>query len=213
MTESDEMERKAGLPQDIRAMQGAWLFLIALSVFFFSSILLYVIYVALRLAPDTKLRPLAFQLPSSFVPSTILLIGVSGALEWAVRSAKNDRHKSVRNGTFIALLLGMCFMAVQSEGMYRLIWVAGQVATSSNSIYALTFVLAFLHALHVVGGVVGLVLTTMNAQRDKYDHERSVGLRFCTLYWHFLDIVWVFLMASFLIAGYLIESTPHQNGA
>ncbi|MEQ1826370.1 MAG: cytochrome c oxidase subunit 3 [Pirellula sp.] len=186
-------------------MQGIWIFLTSLTVFFISSILLYIVYVALRLAPSTGMRPLAFQLPKSFVPSTMLLFGVSGALECALRSARKDRTDLVKRCTLAALIMGILFMAVQSEGMYRLVRTASQVVTSRNSLYALTFVLAFLHALHVVGGVVGLVRATFNAFRSKYDHERSLGLRFCTLYWHFLDIVWVFLIASFLISGWLIE--------
>jgi cytochrome c oxidase subunit III len=192
------------LPQDARALQGAWLLLIALSIFFFSSILLYVVYVALRIAPDAGARPIPLVLPQSFLPSTLLLVGVSVCLEWALRSARKDRNESVRRATISALVMGLLFMAVQSEGMYRLIVAAAQVTSSRNSIYALTFVLAFLHALHVIGGVVGLVSTAFNAFRDKYDHERSFGLKFCTLYWHFLDIVWVILMASFLVSGYLI---------
>jgi len=59
--------------------------------------------------------------------------------------------------------------------------------------------------LHVVGGVFGLVQVVFQARRDKYDHERCFGLQFCTLYWHFLDLVWVFLIASFLITGYLVN--------
>jgi len=100
---------------------------------------------------------------------------------------------------------GMLFMIVQSEGMYRLITATAISSSLRTSAYALTFVLAFLHALHVVGGIVSLVSVAFNAQRDKYDHEREIGLRFCTLYWHFLDIVWVILIACFLIAGMLVN--------
>jgi len=187
-------------------MQGVWLFLIMLAVFFLSSILLYVIYVALRLAPEAIQRPQAFLLPKSFLPSTVLLIGVSGCLEWALRSAVKDRSNEVRIATLASLILGLLFMAIQSEGMYKLIVAAAAVKSSGNSMYALTFVLAFLHALHVVGGIIALVSTAFNAYRDKYDHERSLGLRFCTLYWHFLDVVWVLMMVCFVITGYLVNS-------
>jgi cytochrome c oxidase subunit 3 len=193
------------LPQDARAMQGVWLLLIALSIFFLSSILLYVVYVALRLAPNSVVRPQSFYLPKSFLPSTLLLVGVSGTLEWALRAARRDRNDEVKRASLAALVMAVLFMAVQSEGMYKLIDAASQVASSRNSIYSLTFVLAFVHALHVVGGVIGLVSVTFNAHRDKYDHERCMGLRFCTLYWHFLDIVWVFLIGSFLVSGMLVN--------
>lgn len=195
------------LPQDVRAMQGVWLFLLTLGIFFLSSILLFILYVALRLTPEVGLRPQSFYLPRSFLSSTLLLFGVSGALEWALRAAKGNRSNDVKVTTVAGLIMGLLFMAVQSEGMYRLVVSASEVRSSRNSVYALTFVLAFLHAMHVVGGIIGLVSTTFNANRDKYDRERHFGLRFCTLYWHFLDIVWILLLACFVITGMLVNSS------
>jgi len=195
------------LPQDVRAMQGVWLFLLTLSIFFLSSILLFILYVALRLSPEVGLRPQSFYLPKSFLSSTLLLFGVSGALEWALRAARRDRSNDIRVATIAALIMGMLFMAIQSEGIYRLVVAASEVRSSRNSTYALTFVLAFLHAMHVVGGMIGLVSTAFNAGRDKYDRERHFGLRFCALYWHFLDIVWILLLACFVITGMLVNSS------
>jgi cytochrome c oxidase subunit III len=200
------VEGKAkGLPQDARAMQGVWLFLISLGIFFFASIFLYVVYVAMRVSTDAGLRTHTFYLPRSFVPSTILLILVSGSLELALRAARGDRNDEVKWATTGALLLGLLFMVIQAEGMYQLIHAASEVATARNSAYALTFFLAFVHALHVVGGLIGLVSTSIQASKDKYDHERNFGLRFCTLYWHFLDIVWVFLVGSFIVTTLLMN--------
>ncbi len=195
------------LPQDVRAMQGVWLLLLTLGIFFCSSILLFILYIGLRLSPEAGIRPQPFYLPKSFFPSTLLLIGVSGALEWALRAARTDRSNDVRIATIAALVMGILFMAVQSEGMFTLVVAASQATSSRNSAYALTFVLAFVHAMHVVGGIIGLVATVVNANSDKYDHERHIGLRFCTLYWHFLDIVWVLLMTCFVIAGMLVNRT------
>ncbi len=202
---NNQTDRVQRLPQDARAMQGVWLLLGSLGMFFFSSILLYMLYVSLRLSPQAGLRPQSFYLPRSFLPSTLLLIGVSGSLEWALRSARRDRANDVRIATIAALIMALLFMAIQSEGMYRLVVASLNVASSRNSAYALTFVLAFLHALHVVGGLVGLGITAFNANEDRYDHERHFGLRFCTIYWHFLDVVWVLLMTCFIVTGLLVN--------
>lgn len=194
------------LPQDMRAMQGVWLFLLMLSIFFASSILLFVLYVVLRLSPEAGIRPDSFYLPRSFVPSTILLVGVSGALEWSLRAARSNSSNGVRVASIAALIMGLLFMAIQSEGMYQLVTAASEARSLRNSLYALTFVLAFLHALHVLGGVVGLVIAAVNANRDKYDRERNFALRFCTLYWHFLDVVWIMLLASFIVASICVNA-------
>ncbi len=193
------------LPVDARAMQGVWLLIASLGVFFFSSILLYVVYVYMRVNSD---RPLTqqFLLPWSFLPSTLLLIGVSVCLEIATRAAKRDRNASVKRYTIAACVMGIGFLFVQSDGMKRLLDGLADAPTRNESAYGYTFILAFLHAAHVVGGVVGLWWTTRNAFRNQYDHERSFGLRFCTLYWHFLDIVWVILILCFWITLWLVNA-------
>lgn len=190
--------------EDRRAKQGVWLFLASLGVFFFSSMILFVVYVAMRVGhpgPDTK----AFALPQSFVVSTILLLGVSGCLHYAVVAAKNNQSKSVLTLTSIAMALAIAFFAMQGEAMYRLM-SRSLVAQSANfSPYPLTFLLALVHALHVVGGVVALVAVIFGAINKSYDHERHWGLLFCAMYWHFLDAVWIVMMICFIIAVAIIQ--------
>ncbi|XZE34556.1 cytochrome c oxidase subunit 3 [Pirellulaceae bacterium SH501] len=200
------LNSRSMLPADKRAMQGIWLLLLALGVFFFSSILLYVIYVALRVEPAPGETKIALRLPMSFIPSSVFLIGVSGFLELAYRAARRDKEGLVKSSVILALFCGMLFMLLQSEGMYSLILLSEKVSTevSDNArrgAYTFTFVLVLLHALHVLFGILGLVRTAFSACRDRYDHERTLGLKFCALYWHFLDLVWVILLIAFAIAA------------
>lgn len=196
--------RRADLPIDVRAMQGVWLLLGSLGVFFFASILLYVVYIALRLQSDRAITQ-RLVLPWSFLPSTVLLVGVSVCLELGLRAARRDRHRVVKKLVAAACAMGIGFLFVQSDGMNRLLIGLADAPTRNESAYGYTFILAFLHAAHVVGGVVGLWWTARNALADRYDHERTVGLWFCTLYWHFLDIVWLMLLVSFWIALVLVN--------
>jgi cytochrome c oxidase subunit 3 len=101
--------------------------------------------------------------------------------------------------------MGIGFLFVQSDGMNRLLIGLADAPTRNESAYGYTFILAFLHAAHVVGGVIGLWWTARNALADRYDHERTIGLRFCAVYWHFLDIVWLLLLVSFWIALTLVN--------
>jgi cytochrome c oxidase subunit 3 len=195
---------QSSLPVDARAAQGAWLLIASLSIFFLSSIVLYVLYIAARLSQTGQKQSL--ELPASFIPSTLLLVGVSVALEIAYRAARRDRVRTVKRAMIGACIMGIGFLVVQGDGMKRLLDGMAASQTPSESVYAYTFVLAFLHAAHVVGGIIGLWWTTRNAMRGRYDHERSFGLKFCALYWHFLDVVWVVLIASFLIAGWVVKA-------
>ena len=58
-------------------------------------------------------------------------------------------------------------------------------------------VLAFLHALHVAGGIIALGVVAVRASHGRYDHERHFAVDFTANYWHFLDIVWLVMLASF----------------
>lgn len=206
MSTTDEINtsKSQTLPVDVRASQGIWLLLISLGVFFFASILLYIVYVYLRVN-NASGHTQHFEMPWSFLPSTLCLLGVSVCLEMADRSAKRDRHRQVKGYMIASSVLGFAFMGIQSDGMKRLLEGLAESSSRSESVYGYTFILAFLHAAHVVGGMVGLWITTRQSLRHAYDHERRTGLRFCTLYWHFLDIVWLILIGSFWLTIWIVE--------
>ncbi len=63
-----------------------------------------------------------------------------------------------------------------------------------------------IHALHVVGGVAALVFIFFGIARGAYDHERHFPVRFCAMYWHFLDVVWIIMLLSFALAAYASKS-------
>lgn len=197
--------RVQALPADLRATQGMWILIGSLAVFFVSSILLYVIYIAMRVQSDHAITQ-RLILPWSFIPSTILLIGVSVCLELAYRAAKRDRISKVKQMAVAACVMGIGFLFIQSDGMKRLLDGLADAPTRNESAYGYTFILVFLHAAHVIGGAIGLWWTARNALASRYDHERNIGLKVCTLYWHFLDIVWVFLLLSFWIAVVLVNA-------
>lgn len=197
--------RVQALPADARATQGIWLLLGSLSVFFVSSIILYVVYIALRVQSDRAITQ-RMELPWSFIPSTILLLGVSVCLELAYRAAKRDRIAMVKQMAIAACALGIGFLFIQSDGMKRLLDGLADAPTRNESAYGYTFVLVFLHAAHVVGGAIGLWWTARNALANRYDHERNIGLKVCAIYWHFLDIVWLVLLLAIWIALVLVNA-------
>jgi len=190
--------------EDRRARQGALLLIASLAAFFLSSMLLFVVYVARRtsdLGSDAK----GYSIPPSFVASTLLLIGISISLHYAVVAARRDRAARVLRLSLLAMTLAIGFFIVQSEGMYVLITRALGDSSIGSSLYPFTFLLALLHALHVVGGVIALVFVVASAKKIRYDHERYWGLQFCALYWHFLDGVWLVMLLGFAVAILLIQ--------
>jgi cytochrome c oxidase subunit III len=187
---------------DNRRAQGAWLLLTSLSIFFLATILLYAIYVVLRMTSGT-VRVAPFYLPLSFIATTIILIAISTCLHLAVEAVRREARVDLLRYLVIAALLALAFFGVQSYGMA---WVVSRFAddlSANRSLYGMTFVLALLHALHVVGGLIALGMVMVRAWHGKYDHESYFAIRFCALYWHFLDVVWLLMLVAFGVAAAL----------
>ena len=66
-----------------------------------------------------------------------------------------------------------------------------------KGVVGMVVVLAVLHALHVLGGVVALGLVAVRSLKGRYDHERHWPVDFTAQYWHFLDVVWLCMLAVF----------------
>jgi len=60
------------------------------------------------------------------------------------------------------------------------------------------YVLTWAHLMHLVGGIIGLLITYYKATKQKYDAVNMGGLKLCSTYWHFLDILWVYLLLFLL---------------
>ncbi len=165
---------------------GMALFLVSLSALFAASI---VGYLVVRSRAEAWPPPGMPALPAGLWASTVILLLSSVTMHWALRSARLDRQAALRAGMVATLVLGMAFLVSQIANWSTLL--AAHV-TVSSSLYAFTFyTLTGLHAAHVLGGIVLLSVVTANAFRRRYSREDHAGVLYGTMYWHFLDAVWV----------------------
>ena len=70
-------------------------------------------------------------------------------------------------------------------------------AGTGKGVVGMVVVLAILHALHVLGGIVALGIVTVRSAAGRYDHERHWPVDFAAQYWHFLDLVWISMLVTF----------------
>ena len=63
------------------------------------------------------------------------------------------------------------------------------------------FMLILLHALHVVGGIIYLIMVQVGAVSGLYDHESHAPVKHAAIYWHFLDIVWILMFFTLKLLG------------
>ncbi|MCA9136479.1 MAG: cytochrome c oxidase subunit 3, partial [Planctomycetales bacterium] len=66
-----------------------------------------------------------------------------------------------------------------------------------RGVAGMVIVLAILHALHVLGGIIALGIVATRASVGSYDHERHWPVDFTAQYWHFLDLVWICMIVTF----------------
>jgi cytochrome c oxidase subunit 3 len=188
---------KAVLPSDHRFQQGGALFLVSLVVFFLSSILLYAIYAySRREDPQTD-----STLPSAFLVSTVCLLLISGLVHWATRTIRREQRRTTCILLCISAIAAVIFMGVQYQAMINLLSGPALDGGTGKGIAGMVVVLAVLHALHVAGGVVALGIVSIRSLQGRYDHERHWPVDFAAQYWHFLDLVWLCMLAAFWLTS------------
>jgi cytochrome c oxidase subunit 3 len=117
----------------------------------------------------------------------------------AADGARQGRQKSLRAGLLATLVLGLGFLASQTVCWFSL--VARDFTMRTNLYGFLFYLLTGLHALHVVGGLVPLGLTTVRAFEGRYSAASHEGVAHVALYWHFLDVIWLVLFAVLAVTS------------
>ncbi|MFD2588464.1 heme-copper oxidase subunit III [Croceitalea marina] len=135
------------------------------------------------------------ELPQAFFISTVLIIISSITYILAKRAAKKNYQKQVTNFLLITLVLGISFIVLQFVGFSQML-ESGYYFTgpTSNIKMSYVFLIAFVHILHVVAGLISLLVVITQQLRKKYTPENMLGLELGATFWHFLDILWVYLI-------------------
>ncbi len=140
-----------------------------------------------------------FDLPQLFYISTAIIMISSVTMNWTLASAKKNNYKNVRIAALITLILGLSFMVCQFKAWGVLheskIYFTGK---GSNNAGSFLYMLTFLHLLHMVGGFISLSVVWINSIGKKYNAENLLGIKLCAIFWHFLDVLWIYLFLFLL---------------
>jgi cytochrome c oxidase subunit 3 len=193
--ETDSIEREPSFAS--AGTVGMVLFLAALFMLFTSSL---IGFVWIRYASPNSPPAGAIHLPNELWLSTVLVICVSVALALASRQLREGRQRSSRNSLTAALALAAGFLTVQAPALVKLLETHQNLRASGLHLYGLIFFLILLHAAHVVGGMVALAYVTFKAHRGGYDRGfKKNPISMTTLYWHFLDVVWIVMFGLLFV--------------
>ena len=143
-----------------------------------------------------------FQMPNAFTISVVLIIASSITLFLAKRSLKNNNRQMTSVFLILTFLLGIGFIINQFIGFQEII-NAGYNFTgpTSNITMSYIYLIAMVHILHVVAGLICLMVVIYNHFKQKYSADNMLGLELASTFWHFVDILWIYLFGFLYFAA------------
>ena len=135
-----------------------------------------------------------FVLPSSFTYSTLIIFLSSIFLYAAKQTLKKNQATTTTSLLIGSFVLGIAFIYSQILGFNQII-DSGYNFTGPTSHITMSYVyiIAVVHILHVVAGIICLVVVIINQLNKKYSAEDRLGFDLASTFWHFVDILWVYL--------------------
>jgi len=199
----------AGTADDARARIGMWVFL-ASEIMFFGPVFFAYLYGRHAWTQAFEAASRSTDLACGTL-NTALLLTSSAAMAAAALRAEQGARRQARRGLGAVVLLGAAFLLVKGYE-YRQDWHEGLVPgpgfhvaqaadqAAAQLFYFVYFFATLLHALHVIIGM-GLVLYCRGLLARGSGQTGARRVEICGLYWHFVDLVWIFLYPALYLAG------------
>ena len=141
------------------------------------------------------------KMPKLFWVSTAVIVLSSLTIQMALRSFRQREMGTYRSLIAVTLLLGVAFVIVQWFGFMDL-WQRQHVTfKQSAGAGQFLYVIFGLHALHVIGGVIVLLVMFIKAFFGKIKLYSAVPVEVAATYWHFVDLLWIYLLVFFIVIG------------
>lgn len=151
------------------------------------------------------LGPLPLSPDSQFIAVTItsVLLLSSFFMNRAEVSMEHGDRRGFIIGISLTILLGLAFLV----GVVVVEWpsaISAGVTPGSNAAGAVFFIMTGMHAFHVLTGVIFLSIVLRNGARGLYSPEKHWAVESAAVYWHFVDVVWIFFYPALYLIGKLI---------
>jgi cytochrome c oxidase subunit 3 len=140
----------------------------------------------------------SFDLPQSFYISTLLIVVSSITLFLSQRFLKQNKRELSVSLLVVTFLLGIGFIWQQYVGFNQLKSI-GLFFTGPESTVSTSFIIGitFMHVLHLFAGVVVLLVVIYNHFKYKYKSDDMLGFELGAIFWHFVDLLWIYLFFFF----------------
>lgn len=139
------------------------------------------------------------EMPRMFLYSTAVILLSSLSVQMAVRSFKQREMTQYRALVAVTFALGIAFVAMQWLAFQQL-WNSG-VHWKGAGAGQFLYIIAGLHALHVFGGIIALMVMFLRAFFGQVKSYSAVPVEIAATYWHFVDVLWIYLLVFFIWIG------------
>jgi cytochrome c oxidase subunit 3 len=135
-----------------------------------------------------------FQMPPAFFYSTAVIISCSITFHLAKKAILKDNRNATTSFLLLTLALGILFVLLQFMGFGQVVAQGYYfTGTASNITTTFLYVVTVVHLAHLAGGLISLLIIIYNHFKQKYNSTQTLGIELGTMYWHFLDLLWVYL--------------------
>lgn len=171
-----------------------------------SSVMLFTILLSAYVVRQAGPGWAQIKLPTVFLISTVVIMLSSLTIHNAGQAFRHERFGSYRTNLGTTLVLGLLFMILQAWGWRQMIRAG--VSLDGNPAGGFVYILSGIHLLHILVGLIllGIALTEALRRRlyvDSFVYSvnppNQLKIRLLTLYWHFVDILWIGLFLFLLI--------------
>ncbi|MBC7827523.1 MAG: cytochrome c oxidase subunit 3 [Chitinophagaceae bacterium] len=139
------------------------------------------------------------EIPQLFYYSTAVILLSSVSVQMALKAFKERNMALYRQLITVTAVLGIGFIVMQVLAFMQL-WDRGLTMEGSSGAGQFLYIIFGLHALHVVGGVIALLVMFIKAFSSRIRNYDPVSVELASTYWHFVDLLWIYLFIFFIMS-------------
>ena len=139
-----------------------------------------------------------FQIPEAFYISLFIILFSSITFYFAKKYVIAQQKKQGMIFLIITFLLGITFILLQFKGFSEII-SSGYFFTGSESTITTSFIylVVLLHLTHMLAALISVLVVIYNHYKQRYTMGNTVGIEIAATFWHFVDVLWIYLFLFF----------------
>ncbi|MEN3745703.1 cytochrome c oxidase subunit 3 [Sphingomonas sp. HF-S3] len=133
--------------------------------------------------------------------NTLLLLCSGTTITWAHHAMLHDRRDDVKTGLWLTIILGVVFSMIQAYEYMHAPFPFKAESEGGSAYGGVFFMATGFHGFHVLVGTIFLIVNLIRVYKGDFTPKQHFGFEAAAWYWHFVDVVWLFLFASIYVWG------------